>query len=471
MGTGRRTGTRASGGGWTLAVALALGAAGAAGLGGGFHLGRLEEPIVLVPASAALVAAILLLALAAAGGPARRREAKLSAELTALSRRLLRLEDAARDAATGRGPNGSDGGELARDVAALSRVVVQLAEAVSAQAATAARPSAAASGRGPARVAAEGARIRLPAATTGPLDVAAASPARRPANAPPTPGEPARADAAILGALEAGRIELQVRSVVTLPQRRTHLLEAVPFLRLADGALVPAAQAEPALDRMGHRRWWDAEVLVGALAGARHLQAEDGVGVLLPLGSAPDGLGRALELLEPLGGGGPDGTRRIVLWGTLAAWTSAWAHEADAVARLRSLGLRTCLSEIGDAQDAWSTLAERGVSYVKLRADDLLGDARARRQAADAARCGMVPIATDVSREGDIPDLIELDIPLASGAAFEGPRAVRFGRAEASPIRPEPSDPERSPDGGSRAARARRALFGPPGEPRGSARG
>jgi cyclic-di-GMP phosphodiesterase TipF (flagellum assembly factor) len=44
---------------------------------------------------------------------------------------------------------------------------------------------------------------------------------------------------------------------------------------------------------------------------------------------------------------------------------------------------------------------------------------------ASLARQGVLVVAERIEREGDVPDLIDLDVPLAQGFALGAPRAVR----------------------------------------------
>src|SRR5215207_4084068 len=76
--------------------------------------------------------------------------------------------------------------------------------------------------------------------------------------------------------------------------------------------------------------------------------------------------------------------------------------------------------------------ADRGVRFVKLPAEMLLAaeaphglDVELHDLAAVLSRAGIKLIAERVEREEDVPDLLDLDVPLAQGFVFSPPRPVR----------------------------------------------
>src|SRR5215207_3239705 len=76
--------------------------------------------------------------------------------------------------------------------------------------------------------------------------------------------------------------------------------------------------------------------------------------------------------------------------------------------------------------------ADRGVRFVKLPAEMLLAaeaphglDVELHDLAAVLSRAGIKLIAERVERAEDVPDLLDLDVPLAQGFVFSPPRPVR----------------------------------------------
>ena len=93
-----------------------------------------------------------------------------------------------------------------------------------------------------------------------------------------------------------------------------------------------------------------------------------------------------------------------------------------------------------------------GVRFVKLPADLLIAADQGRGldiAAADLAsvlrRAGIKLIADKVEREEVVPDLIDLDIPLAQGFVFAAPRAVRSDVLGAASPREGAPPPEPAP--------------------------
>jgi cyclic-di-GMP phosphodiesterase TipF (flagellum assembly factor) len=128
----------------------------------------------------------------------------------------------------------------------------------------------------------------------------------------------------------------------------------------------------------------------------------------------------------------PDVADRLILELSQRCWRGLDADNAGTIALLRNKGLGFALDRATDLRLDPLALAERGVGYVKLPAELLLRPEGGRGldiQMSDLAtvltRAGIRLIAERVEREEDVPDLIDLDIPLAQGFVFAPPRAIR----------------------------------------------
>ena len=106
-------------------------------------------------------------------------------------------------------------------------------------------------------------------------------------------------------------------------------------------------------------------------------------------------------------------------------------EQAGALAVLRDTGIPFALDRAADLGLDPLALADRGVRFVKLPADLLIAADQGRGldiEAADLAsvlrRAGIKLIAEKVEREEVVPDLIDLDIPLAQGFVFAAPRCA-----------------------------------------------
>ena len=273
----------------------------------------------------------------------------------------------------------------------------------------------------------------------------------------PTPsvgGTEARRAIQIREALAAERLELHLQPIVTLPQRKVRFYEALARLRLEDGSLLVPAEFLPVLERCGLAAELDRKVVLRAAAIARHLVShgsETAVSVNLSAASlaAPGFLrnvGRIAELYPDLAG-------RLILEVSQRCWRTLDAETAGALAGLHSGGIPFTLDRASDLRLDPIALAERGVRYVKLPADMLLRpEGRLDIAAADLTtvlgRAGIRLVAERVEREEDVPDLIDLDVPLAQGFLFAAPRPVRpeaLAPKEASSVPSEPVPESASP--------------------------
>ncbi|WP_052341150.1 EAL domain-containing protein [Salinarimonas rosea] len=291
---------------------------------------------------------------------------------------------------------------------------------------------------------------------------------------PPKPAPDPRAEA-ILRALREDRMEIHLQPVVTLPQRKTRFYEALARLRLDDDTLVLPGEFLPAIAAAGLTAELDGKVAARAAAIARHL-VNRGSDAFVTLDLAHESLvapgflralGRILEAY-------PDVAGRLAFEIAQRSWRMLDAEVAGALETLRAKGALFVLDRASDLRIDAFGLADRGVRFVKLPAARLLAhagggiDGRAGPDAfgldvavsdlsAVMARAGIKLVAEAVEREEDVPDLIDLDVPLAQGSVFGAPRAVRSDLIGGPPPGRggggEPP-PRRAPPGGEPAATA-----------------
>lgn len=473
---GRRAGLLASGLLGLLALApLAL----LAPLAGAFAL-----------AAGAGLAAILLHRRAAA--LAGRCE-KLSGEFDVLSQRLLRLEAAVPTAKTTSETASLAAGveEVTAEIGLLSGIVRELATVVSTQDGDIARlkaePRASEVALKPASRTAPAADARIlaprieavaeqrpappvasPVASQPPTPPVTRSPAVQPVpSALPQLPRPGRdramerdREAALVAAFDGAGLEVHLQPVVALPQRKVVSYEALPRLRLGDEILGPDLFL-PVLERHGRTTDLDRRMLQRVATITRHLQGRGSEAAvaygLSPLSLFEPGFLRSLPRLVV---GEPNLAGRLVVALPQASWRSLDAEQAGALTALRGR-IGFSLDRPIDLRLDAAALAERGVTQVKMPSDLLLrppsrgapSDITVADLVPALARAGIRLVATGVEREPDVPDLIELDVPLAQGEVFAAPRAVRAEvlapSAAAVPASPpateEPPPPQRRP--------------------------
>lgn len=275
---------------------------------------------------------------------------------------------------------------------------------------------------------------------------------------PPRPVQDPADEAEIVRAFEADGLEIHLQPVVSLPQRKVVAYEALARLRIGGPDTAPAAEPEtflPALERYGRTTELDRRMLQRASLVVRHL-ARRGSDTLLTYSLSP------LSLFEPglLRELGRTVAEDPSLAGLVIALPQASWRSLDAGQRGLLMPLRGRIGFSLDRPDDLRfdpvELAALGIGQVRVPAAMLLrpqpgrslSDIAVEDTGPALARVGIRLVATGVNDEADIPDLIDLDVPFAQGAAFATPRPVRAEVLTAPPETPAPPtepSPERRP--------------------------
>lgn len=451
-----------------------------------------------MPAAFALAALALGLALLTQGREKSLGERcdTLSKEVDVLSSRLMRLEAQSQaQARTDRadaeraGDHAAGIEEVTVEIGLLSGIVRDLAAVVASQDSEIARlkerPEPAPAPPAPEPVAPPAPAVApVPAARVAPVAEAIPMPAPvelRPRSVPPLPRQPDRAarfepppltplaaetpeldEAALLAAFDGEGLEVHLQPVVTLPQRKVFSYEASARLRVAGRVLAPQDFLF-LIERTGRSTDLDRRMLQRVSTIARHLAgrgSEAAVAYALsPLSLFEPGF---LRMLSRIATAEPVLHGRLLLALPQSSWRSLDSEQTVALKALRGR-IGFILDRPTDLRFDALSLAERGVAQAKIPAELILSAAAGIRGIADIAvedlvaalaRAGIRLVATEVERETDVPDLIDLDVPFAQGSVFAPPRAVRAevlanppsaSAADApSPDEPEPSAPRRS---------------------------
>ncbi len=453
--------------------------------------GGVAAPL-LVPAAAASAEALpLLLSIAAVGAAVgafyqgmllRRRAEKVSSEMDALSTRLLRME--ARFVEPDRQSTGltSTVAEVTGEIALLGGIVRDLAVTVATQdrdvatlkdhlertkAQTAVQPPLVAKApppSTPAPVVDIDQRARERAVIPSILPMPEPQDAANQPSAPVREARPVadrgeiRRIGAVMEAFESDRIELHLQPVVSLPQRKSRFYEVLARLRLADDTILVPAEFLPLLEKSGHVADFDRKVLTRAAGIARHLVGR-GSDARVSCNLSPASLeGGILRAAGRVAEAYPDVADRLVLELSQRCWRALDADTAGTIALLRQKGLTFALDRAADLRLDPLALAERGVSYVKLPVELLLRpptggglDIAVSDLATVLTRAGIRLVAERVEREQDVPNLIDLDVPLAQGFVFAPPRAIRPevlapGAVPAAVVQSEPQPASAQPE-------------------------
>ncbi|WP_348649402.1 EAL domain-containing protein [Methylobacterium aquaticum] len=269
----------------------------------------------------------------------------------------------------------------------------------------------------------------------------------------PEPAPEARPEAEILAALTDG-LEVYLQPIVSLPQRKVAFYEALARLRVGEALLSPPDFVR-VLERHGRTTELDRLMLARVTAIGQHLASrgsETPVAYALSPGSLFEpgflrAVGRLIDLHPELAG-------RLILALPQRSWRSLDAEQASALRSLRDrIGL--AVDRVEDPRVDAAALASCGASYAKVGVEMLLSEHGAA-VALGLARSGIRLVAEDVERETDVPDLIDLDLPLAQGTVFSPPRVVR--PEVLSPPAPPAPEPEPTPPADDPQPPVRRAF-------------
>jgi cyclic-di-GMP phosphodiesterase TipF (flagellum assembly factor) len=266
------------------------------------------------------------------------------------------------------------------------------------------------------------------------------------ANDAPNPARPAPARNGPLGgktedeiktivsqAIEAGRIELYLQPVVTLPQRKVKYYEALSRMRMPDDTIVEAARFLPAARAAGLLPSIDERLVHSCVQIVRRLAAKNRE-IALFLNIAPETLGDRAVFAEILGY--LEANRALapslVLELPQSAYRAFGTAELNSMSSLSERGFRFSLDKLQDFRIDPRGLAERGVRFIKVPADVLLNQdttATGHIHPADLSdllnRHGIDLVADRIETETVVVDLLEIDVRFGQGYLFAQPRPVR----------------------------------------------
>lgn len=395
---------------------------------------------------------------------------KLSGEIDILSRRLLSLEaGAVPQGRTGQARLGiaapspsaesvalaASVEEVTAEIGLLSGIVRELAAIVAAQDGDLARlkaeprpaPIMAAPMPSPEIVVPPRVTMRAPTAESAvpepvrapwiprPLNATALSNGRRDediAALPERAGEERQHEPAMIAAFEGQGLEVHLQPLVSLPQRKVISYEAVARLRL-DGELLEPDRFLPVLERHGRTTDLDRRMLQKVATIGRHLGGR-GSNAAVAYALSPFSLFEPdfLRSLTRLVGDEPGFAGRLVVSLPQASWRSLDAEQSAALAALRGR-LGFTLDRPVDLRFDPLALADRGIGQVKIPAEMILRpgkngtmpDIALEDLVASLSRAGIRFVADRVEHEADVPDLLDLGVPMAQGTLFAPARAVR----------------------------------------------
>ncbi|HUO12739.1 MAG TPA: EAL domain-containing protein, partial [Caulobacteraceae bacterium] len=229
----------------------------------------------------------------------------------------------------------------------------------------------------------------------------------------------------VRAALDAGRVDLYLQAVVSLPQRRTQYYESFSRLRDATGRVLMPAEFLSVAEPGGLVAAIDNLLLFRCVQIVRRLAKQDRkVGIFCNISTASLGddvfFPQFLEFLAD----NQDLSGALIFELGQAAFEARGGAEARNMGKLADLGFRFSLDKVTDLDVNFADLTRADVKFMKIGADVLLGQLlevdgqltlKSLRDlnAADFAdllrRYGVEPIAEKVETERQVVDVLELN--------------------------------------------------------------
>lgn len=227
--------------------------------------------------------------------------------------------------------------------------------------------------------------------------------------------------------IDAGRIDLYLQPVVTLPQRNVRYYEATSRLKvesgevIAAGDFIPYAEAGSLMPKLDHMTVTRCVQVVRRLL----LKNRD-IGLVCNLSSATltdSAFPQLLEFLEANRAIGPS----LFFQFTQKAARAMGPAEHESLAALAERGFRFSMDNAADLDLDARELNERGFRFIKVPAPLLLG--RDGAGPADLSGLfggsGLDLVAERVESEATAAQLIEVGLRFGQGTLFAPPRPVR----------------------------------------------
>jgi cyclic-di-GMP phosphodiesterase TipF (flagellum assembly factor) len=238
---------------------------------------------------------------------------------------------------------------------------------------------------------------------------------------------------AVREALDAGRVDLYLQPIVTLPQRKVRFYEAFTRLRTADGTLLTPTEFLDAAEAAGLMPRIDKLLLFRSVQVVRRLQLKNReIGLFCNVAAStlndPELFPEILQFLDANRALAPS----LMLEFKQSTLRAMGPLETESLAALREQGFRFCMDQVTDLRMEPRDLGERGIRYVKVQASFLMDEAHSAGSDIHAAdlsdllgRYGISLISERIEGESQVVDLLEYDVRFGQGYLFSQPRPVR----------------------------------------------
>jgi cyclic-di-GMP phosphodiesterase TipF (flagellum assembly factor) len=234
-------------------------------------------------------------------------------------------------------------------------------------------------------------------------------------------------------AVEAGRIDLYLQPIVTLPQRKVRYYEALSRLRAENGDVAAAAEFIDAAEAAGLMAAIDNLALFRSVQVARGLMRKGrDIGMFCNMAGATLADVAFLPQLTEFIDANPTLCSALVFEFTQRTVRALGPMEQESLASLAERGFRFSMDQVTDLRIEPRQLSERGFRFVKVPASLLLSQASAADSDIHPAdlsnllgRHGIELIAGGIESEGTVVDVLDFGARYGQGFLFSPPRPVR----------------------------------------------
>jgi cyclic-di-GMP phosphodiesterase TipF (flagellum assembly factor) len=237
----------------------------------------------------------------------------------------------------------------------------------------------------------------------------------------------------VRSALDAGRVDLYLQPIVSLPQRKVRYYEIFTRLRREDGsvllpgAFLNAAEAGGLIARIDHM------VLGRAAQVARWLLNKDrDIGLICNIATAtltnPPSVQQLLKFFEA----NKELASSILLEFPQSFWRANSPLAKSGLVALTKLGARFSMDQVSDLHMEPRELADRNIRLVKVPAKLLLANPNISGYDIDPAdlsdlmaRYGVGLVGERIESEETVLELLEYNLRFGQGFLFSAPRPLR----------------------------------------------
>jgi cyclic-di-GMP phosphodiesterase TipF (flagellum assembly factor) len=239
--------------------------------------------------------------------------------------------------------------------------------------------------------------------------------------------------AVVAQALQAGRLEIMLQPMVTLPQRKIRFYELTANLKTERGEVLLPEDYRAALDQGGLGAAFDSDILFRAVQILRRLQARNrDVGLSLNLTTSTLTTGDKFREFVDFIEANAAIASSLVFEVPQSAYREFSVLEFEGLSAITRFGAKVGLDQVRDLRFDAKDLADRAFRFVKVPAYVILGragtlpsDIHPADLADLLARYGVDLVATGVDTEAIVVDLLDFDVRFGQGMLFSPPRPVR----------------------------------------------